>query len=91
VPSPTFEAVAVKVTLVPRQIVPIAFETKFTNGLPIGELTDRVTAFDFAVVVVKHEPPLIVITQVTASLFAKVELVKVFAVLFCTSVRLTRN
>jgi hypothetical protein len=69
VPPPTFEGVAVKVTLVPRQIVPLAFDAKFTEGVA-DEITDINTSVEVAEVIAKHVPSLIVIAQDTTSSLA---------------------
>jgi hypothetical protein len=83
VPSPVFDAFAVKVTLVPSQIVEFGLTAKFTEGVITVELTRIFKAFDNAVVVAKQVvPPLIVIVQFTTSASASVVLVKVFDVLF---------
>jgi hypothetical protein len=83
VPPPVFEAVAVKVTGVPAQIVVLGLTAKFTEGIVPAELTDIVTPFEMAVAAAKQVvPPLIVITHVTALPLANVVLVKVFDTLF---------
>ena len=68
------EAVAVKVTDVPGQIVPEGEAPMLTVAVTL-EFTVIVIVFDVAVVVLRHVPPTTVIVQVTASLLASVVLV----------------
>jgi hypothetical protein len=68
VPSPVFAAVAVKVTLVPEQIV-VAVAAMDTEGVT-GAITDIITSVEVAEVIAKHAPSLIVIAQDTTSSLA---------------------
>ena len=69
VPPPRLPAVAVNVTGVPAQIVFDGEATMLTVGVTL-EFTDIVIVFEFAVLVVRHPPPAIVIVQVTVLPFA---------------------
>jgi len=73
-PPARFDGVAVKVTDVPGQIAPEGEAPMLTVGV-IVEFTTIVIVFDVAVFVLRQVPPVTVITQVTASLFASVVLV----------------
>ena len=73
-PPARLEGVAVKVTDVPGQIAPEGEAPMLTVGV-IVEFTTIVIVFDEAVFVLRQVPPVTVITQVTASLFASVVLV----------------
>jgi len=64
----------VNVTDVPGQIAPEGEAPMLTVGV-IVEFTTIVIVFDVAVFVLRQVPPVIVIVQVTASLFASVVLV----------------
>ena len=73
----------------PEQIAPDGDAAMLTVGVTFA-FTTIVIVLDVAVVVVKHElPPVIVITQLTASLFTSVLLVKVFDAPLCTLVPFT--
>ena len=62
-------AVAVNVTGVPTQTEPEGEAAILTVGVTLA-FTDIVIVFEFAVLVVRHPPPVIVIVQVTALPFA---------------------
>ena len=64
-PPPRLPAVAVNVTGVPAQIEPDGEAAMLTVGVTL-EFTDIVIVFEFAVLLVRHPPPVIVIVQVTA-------------------------
>ena len=87
-PPPRLDGVAVKVTDVPVQIAPEGEAPMLTVGVTV-ELTDIVIVFDVAVFALRQVPPVIVISHVTASLFASVVLVYVFELVFCTLVPFT--
>ena len=71
VPPPVLLAVAVNSTLVPAQIAPAGFAEIDTVGVMLEE-TVIVIAFETAVVAVKQlRPPVMVISTVTWSLFAR--------------------
>ena len=78
--------VAVNVTGVPEQIEPAGDATIATVGVIglIVVLTDIVIVLEVAEFVLRQLPPVMVIAQVTASLFASVVLVYVFELVFCT-------
>jgi hypothetical protein len=63
--------VAVNVTGVPEQIAPDGEAAMLTDGVTLA-FTAIVIVFEFAVVVVRHVPPLTVITQITWSPLASV-------------------
>ena len=62
-------ALAVNVTGVPVQIEPDGEAAMLTVGVTL-EFTDIVIVFEFAVLLVRHPPPAIVIVHVTALPFA---------------------
>jgi hypothetical protein len=63
--------VAVNVTGVPAQIAPLGEAAIATDGVTFA-FTVIVIVFDVAVFVLRHVPPLIVITQITWSPLASV-------------------
>jgi len=64
VPPPRLLALAVNVTDVPTQIEPDGEAEILTAGVTL-EFTDIVIVFEFAVLVVRQPPPVIVMVQVT--------------------------
>ena len=79
-PAPVFDAFAVNVTEVPAQIAPMGFAVMFTVGIT-GRFTSIVMTLEFAVFELRHVPPVTVIEQDTALLFASVVVVKLFEAL----------
>ena len=75
--------VAVKVTEVPAQTVPVGSGAMETVGVT-DEETAMVSELDVAVFEVRHAPPVIVITQEMTSPLARVEEEKVAEAPFCT-------
>lgn len=70
--------VAVKVRLVPVQMVlSVSLDLMVTEGVKVG-LTAVVITLELAVGCVRHVPPVMVISQLTLSPLARVDVVKVF-------------
>ena len=90
VPPPRSDGVAVKVTDVPAQIAPDGEAAIVTVGVTLA-FTTMVSVFEFAVLLLKQPPPVIVMVQVTVLPFAREVEVKLFEAPLCTVLPLTLN